>query len=306
MDDPGEVSRTRVRRRVAPATAVLAALALVIGLASCLPGSDPPPASPPPPQPPDSFTTDAGFVAFGDFGGGPHQDDVAAAMTTWASSHRVDALVTTGDNVYPSGEPSLFAADLVDPYEALLETRPLWVTLGNHDVLGGYGYEQLTFLGLPALPYAKTLDGIQFLFLDANHPDDAQAAWLDARLAEPGPPFRVVVFHQPAYSCGPHGSTDAVVDHWVPVLEEHRVALVLTGHDHLYERFASADGVTYVVTGAGGKSLYEERDPCDDASIEQAAAVQYHFVAGELAGHELTIRAVAENGEVLDETIIER
>ncbi|MCJ7439042.1 MAG: hypothetical protein MUP97_14935 [Acidimicrobiia bacterium] len=39
----------------------------------------------------------------------------------------------------------------------------------------GHGAEQLTYLKLPALPYAKTLAGVQLLFLDANHPDSAQA-----------------------------------------------------------------------------------------------------------------------------------
>ena len=35
-----------------------------------------------------------------------------------------------------------------------------------------------------------------------------------------------------------------------------RVALVISGHDHYYERFRSANGVTYVVTGGGGYDLY--------------------------------------------------
>ncbi len=286
----------------------VAALALALGLSACPRDADPPPATSPQPSTsvPDTSGFDAGFVSFGDFGGGPHQDEVAAAMTSWAESHRVDALVTTGDNVYPTGDPSFLAAYLDEPYETLRRTRPLWVTLGNHDVDDGHGDEQLAYLGLPALPYARELDGIQFLFLDANDPDDSQATWLEDRLSEPGPPFRVAVFHQPAYSCGEHGSTDDVLDTWVPVFEEHRIALVLTGHDHLYERFVSPNGVTYVVTGAGGKSLHTEQAPCDHEPIKQASAVEYHFVAGELRGGELTIRAVAGDGTVLDEALIER
>lgn len=245
-------------------------------------------------------------MAFGDFGGGSHQDDVADAMTAWAESHRVDALVTTGDNVYPSGDPGLFDDHLDNPYAELRRTRPFWVTLGNHDVDGGHGDEQLEYLGLPLLPYTEELEGIQFLFLDANEPDDRQAEWLDERLSEAGPHFRVVVFHQPAYSCGEHGSTDAVVDTWVRILEKHRVALVLNGHDHLYERFVSANDVTYIVTGGGGKSLYDERDSCDQESIKTASAVEYHFVAAELSDEGLRIRAVAEDGSVLDEALIER
>src|SRR5438270_10730460 len=99
----------------------------------------------------------SGFVAFGDFGGGGAQQAVASAMTKWAASHRVDALVTTGDNVYPTGEPSLYASELDAPYRSLRAGRPMWATLGNHDVGAGHGAEELAHLGLPPLPYVKDL-----------------------------------------------------------------------------------------------------------------------------------------------------
>ena len=57
----------------------------------------------------------SGFVAFGDFGGGPAQPAVAAAMDGWAAGHRVDALVTTGDNVYERGEPQRSAPSSTGP-----------------------------------------------------------------------------------------------------------------------------------------------------------------------------------------------
>jgi len=47
---------------------------------------------------------------------------------------------------------------------------------------------------------------------------------------------------QPAWSCSSHGSTPEVDRCWVPVLERYRVALVLNGHDHNYQRFVSAGG----------------------------------------------------------------
>ena len=249
----------------------------------------------------------SGFVAFGDFGGGDAQLEVAAAMERWvADGHRVDALVTTGDNVYDVAEPSLFEAQLDQPYRALRAGRPMWATLGNHDVAGGYGDEELAHLGLPPLPYVKELPGTQLLFLDANRPDDAQARWLDEHLSVPGPPFRVVVFHQPAWSCGRHGSTDAVGEKWVPVFERHRVALVLNGHDHTYERLVSRDGVTYVVTGGGGRGLYRVRPDCMDEPDQQAAASRHHFVAVEVGARSLRLQAIGVDGSVFDQAVIER
>ena len=245
----------------------------------------------------------SGFVAFGDFGGGNGQYAVASAMTKWAATHRVDALVTTGDNVYPTGEPSLYASELDAPYRSLRVGRPMWATLGNHDA--GHGAEELAHLGLPPLPYVKSLPNAQFLFVDANHPDAAQASWLDTQLAGPGPPFRIVVFHQPAYSCGLHGSTPDVDHLWVPVLERHRVALVLNGHDHDYERFTSPAGVTYVVTGGGGQDLYP-LIPCTGTPQENAKAQAHHFTGVEVTARSLTLTAVGTDGAVIDRAVLTR
>jgi 3',5'-cyclic AMP phosphodiesterase CpdA len=248
----------------------------------------------------------SGFVAFGDFGGGPAQHDVARAMERWADSHRVDALVTTGDNVYTRGQPERFQAQLDDPYRELRRTRPLWVTLGNHDVKGGHGAEQLRHLGLPALPYAKSLPGVQLLFLDGNRPDQAQADWLERQLAADGPRFRVAVFHQPAWSCSKHDSTEEVVRTWVPVFERHRVALVLTGHDHNYQRFVSDRDVHYVVTGGGGRPLYP-LDRCQDGTPQRVAgAERHHFTAVQVRADSLELTAVADDGSELDRTEIRR
>jgi hypothetical protein len=246
----------------------------------------------------------SGLVAIGDFGGGPAQLAVARAMEAWAADHRVDALVTTGDNVYERGEPERFAAQLDQPYRELRRSRPMWATLGNHDVSAGHGAEQLRHLGLPDLPYAKSLPGLQLLFLDGNRAHREQASWLDARLSEPGPALRAAVFHQPAWSCSRHDGTERVERHWVPVLEDHRVALVLNGHDHNYQRFVSPSGVTYVVTGGGGKGLYQV-DRCATGTPRRAAAiVRHHFTAVEVRDGSLTVSAVGTDGAVLDRAVI--
>jgi hypothetical protein len=270
-------------------------------------GRDAAPAATLPPAPDPDGEVVAGFVAFGDFGGGDAQDAVAGAMERWAADgHRVDALVTTGDNVYSRGEPDKFDAQLDEPYRRLRRNRPLWATLGNHDVQAGHGADQLRHLGLPGLPYAKELPGVQLLFLDANRPDQAQADWLAARLSEPGPRFRVVVFHQPAWSCSSHDSTPEVDRRWVPVFERHKVALVLNGHDHNYQRFVSGAGVTYVVTGGGGKGLYR-LDACRGGEPRRVAtAMRHHFTAVEVRARTLTLTAVADDGAVLDRAVIRR
>jgi Calcineurin-like phosphoesterase len=293
------------------AAALLFAVALVF--AACSSGSTPKRSvSPPTATPPTVATTpsgavpESGFVAFGDFGGGGAQPAVAQQMTAWAATHRVDVLVTTGDNVYPDGNPSLYAAQLDAPYKELRQTRPFWLTLGNHDVQAGFGKDELRYVVLPDLPFTKELPGAQLLFLDANHPDAEQAAWLNARLMEPGPPLRIVVFHQPAFSCSRHGSTAAVGEEWVGLLEGHRVPLVLNGHDHYYERFVSSSDVTYVVTGGGGQGLYPRRADCTDVPPSKATADRHHFTGVEIHGTTITLTAVADDGTVVDQATITR
>lgn len=226
-------------------------------------------------------------------------------MEHWATGHRVDALVTTGDNVYDFGEPEKFAAHLDEPYAELREGRAFWVTLGNHDVARGFGDEQLEHLGLPDLPYARELPGVQLLFLDGNRLGHDQIGWLDDRLSGPGPPLRVVVLHQPPYACSARGGVEAVADALVPVVERHRVAVVFSGHEHLYQRFVSENGVSYVVTGGGGKSIYETiEDGCPWLATLEASADVFHFVGVEVEGATMELTAVSADGEVLDRAVI--
>ncbi|MEO3861404.1 metallophosphoesterase [Acrocarpospora sp. B8E8] len=247
-----------------------------------------------------------GFLAIGDFGtGGKAQRRVAAAMKRWASRHRVDAIITTGDNVYPDGRPDKFPAVLTKPYKGL--KAPLWAALGNHDVQAGHAAQQLKTLGLPTPPFAKRLPGVEFLFLDANRDHAEQAGWLDRQLSAAGPRLRVVVFHQPAWSCSLHSSTPTVDRHWVPILERHRVALVLNGHDHNYQRFISPNGVNYIVTGGGGAGLYPIKYGCPGLPKRAAARKRHHFVAVQVTGDDtLSVAAIGPKGHTFDWSVITR
>ncbi|HEU5156638.1 MAG TPA: metallophosphoesterase [Streptosporangiaceae bacterium] len=307
--------------RARPACRLLLPLLFVLAVLSGCSGSADTPAVPPTSAAPGASGATAravapstapaasGFLVIGDFGTADReQRSIARAMTEWAAApgHRTDAIVTTGDNVYPDGAPGLFRDALDEPYSALRRSAPMWATLGNHDVAAGHGSTQLRHLGLPSLPYRKRLAGAELLFVDANRVDSAQARWLEERLAAPGPPLRVVAFHQPAWSCSRHGSTRAVDRLWVPIFERHRVALVLNGHDHNYQRFVSGRGVTYVVTGGGGADLYPVKDGCAETPDRAAAISRHHFTAVQIAGRTMTLTAVAANGAVLDRAVIRR
>jgi predicted phosphodiesterase len=64
-------------------------------------------------------------------------------------------------------------------------------------------------------------------------------------------PWKIVYMHHPPYSSGLHGSID-----WMQwSFAEWGVDVVISGHDHTYERI-SRDGILYFVNGLGGRSKY--------------------------------------------------
>jgi hypothetical protein len=68
--------------------------------------------------------------------------------------------------------------------------------------------------------------------------------------------------HHPRWSSGEHGNDPSVAEFWT-TLHDAGVDVVLSGHDHDYERFApmkadgtaDAEGVRLFVVGTGGRSL---------------------------------------------------
>jgi hypothetical protein len=79
----------------------------------------------------------------------------------------------------------------------------------------------------------------------------------------------------------------------VPLFERHGVRLVLNGHDHNYQRFDTA-GITYVITGGGGASLYPlEACEAGERRVQLAGESVHSFLylqadAGQIEGIAMT------------------
>ena len=121
--------------------------------------------------------------------------------------------------------------------------------------------------GVEATTYWFDMHDARFVVLDGTSALDlgtaqAQAAWLDGVLRDAASGERprawtIVAIHQPMFS--PRQDRDNVLlrEHVLPVLEKHRVDLVLQGHDHVYGRrggLVEGQGTPqYVVSVAGAK-----------------------------------------------------
>jgi hypothetical protein len=186
--------------------------------------------------------------------------DIASCSSTGDEStanlldHLDGQIVTLGDHAYERGTASEFAGCYGPTWGRHRgRTHP---TRGNHDIYTSGGAPYTAYFGGVARWYSWDLAGWHLIALDSNAPSDArQLQWLRDDLAA-------------------------------------HADVVLTGHDHDYERFAPIDGIRSFVVGTGGRSHYRftkaplaETEVRDDTSFGvleltlHASSYDWRFVA---------------------------
>jgi hypothetical protein len=84
------------------------------------------------------------------------------------------------------------------------------------------------------------------------------------------------MWHHPRYSSGEHGDDRSMRDVW-QALYDANADVVLSGHDHDYERFAPQDasskadparGIRQFVVGTGGRELYKWAHRDSDSEVK--------------------------------------
>lgn len=242
------------------------------------------------------------LAAAGDSGdSGRRLDGTAATIAAIGSDHPYDALLLLGDLVYPSGDPDQLDATVFRPFGAVLDQgSDLLAILGNHDIKDGRDDEMLQMLGMPGRWWSRTYGPVLVVGLDSTRPEDPeQLAFLEETLSSSDATWKIVAMHHAPYSAGYQGSNTAVRAAFEPVLVRHGVQLVLSGHDHDYQRSIEIDGVTYLVSGAASGTRR--------TGTESFTAVSYsflHFVDIAVWNDRLVVRAVGADGRVADEATI--
>lgn len=89
--------------------------------------------------------------------------------------------------------------------------------------------------------------------------DGEQVKWLEADLAANTKKCVLAYWHYPRFSSGKHGNFDKAAPFW-KVLALHHATLVLTGHEHFYERLRPIDGITQLTVGTGGAQFADYAD----------------------------------------------
>ena len=239
------------------------------------------------------------FVAFGDSGSGGG-DQMAILEQLGTVPFRL--MLHTGDIAYDSGTLAQFEANYFAVYADLLKSFAMFPAIGNHD--DPDVFRQVYDLPLAARGhnwYSFDQGDVHFVALDTTEMIAEQAAWLERDLAANQLPWVVVYGHHPPYSSGEHGSSIEFRQLFGPILEEHRVDLVLSGHDHNYERVAPQNGVHYVVTGGGGRGTR----PVGSSGFTDFSEAVLHFVYVEVEGDRLLLHAIDGEGTEFDQLLIQ-
>jgi hypothetical protein len=169
-----------------------------------------------------------------------------------------DRFLYLGD-VYETGTAEEFDENY-DPLYGRFAKRTA-PTPGNHEwenAEEGYFpyWEEATGEEQPPY-YSFELAGWEILSLNSEIDHDEgseQVGWLERQLDEEGT-CRLAFWHRPLYSAGEiHGDYTSVEPFW-EALRDHAV-LIVNAHEHDMQRFEPIDGITQLVSGAGGRTLY--------------------------------------------------
>jgi 3',5'-cyclic AMP phosphodiesterase CpdA len=208
----------------------------------------------------------------------------SAAARTAALIGADDSLVLTlGDNAYEKGKPAEFA-NCFQPTWGAFKDR-IHPSPGNHDyeTSGAGGY--FGYFGAQAGPDRRgyySFDYASWHFISLNSQIDVsveseQYRWLIADLAQSRDSLCTIAYwHYPAFNSGAkHGSIEAMKP-FFDAVQAAGVEIVLSGHEHIYERFAPqradgtadpARGVREFIVGTGGAGLYAIGHPLPNSEF---------------------------------------
>ena len=172
---------------------------------------------------------------------------------------------TTGDNAYDSGTSTQYK-NCYDPTWGRHKSRTKPVP-GNHEYItsGASGY--FNYFGNPPKYYAYNSGDWRIYALNSEidtSSTSAQVKWLKNDLAANPNKCVMAYWHRARWSSGTqHGSDPKVQALW-QALYDAKAELVVTGHEHNYERFAQMNGsgqvvsagLAEIVVGTGGVSHY--------------------------------------------------
>ena len=189
---------------------------------------------------------------------------------------------TVGDNAYSDGTASEFA----QCYDASwgrhkARTRP---SPGNHDYRSSRARPYFNYYGANAGDprvgyYSYDLGAWHVISLNSNismSARSAQVRWLRADLTATTARCVLAYWHHPRFSSGTEHGSDPESEPLWQALDDHGAEIIISGHEHNYERFAPQTasgvaapdrGIRLFVVGTGGADHYSFGPPIANSEV---------------------------------------
>jgi phosphodiesterase/alkaline phosphatase D-like protein len=257
------------------------------------------------------------FIAYGDTRTNPasHAALISQVNSTVAGDPAYQTLLLhTGDWVESDSEAYWTNEFFNRSYTAITQMQ------ANMQIMGGLGNHELMGTGISIFDkywpytYAAPASGRYYSFdygpvhiavVDMEtavyNAGSAQLQWLASDLANTTKKWKIVMFHEPAWSAtgatNTHANNATAQADIEPILEQNGVQVVFTGHNHYYSR-AVVNGIHHVTTGAGGAPFYQAT--AGQPNVVTYTANKLEFCKVEINGNTLGVTTITDQGEVID------
>ncbi|HEX6685614.1 MAG TPA: metallophosphoesterase [Candidatus Limnocylindrales bacterium] len=212
-------------------------------------------------------TDDPVLVGAGDIANSGSADSATANLLDGIPG----TIFTAGDNAYPDGSASNFTTYYEPTWgRHKARTRP---SPGNHDYVTAGASAYYNYFGVNAGPsgrgyYSYDLGNWHIVSLNSEvsmATGSAQEQWLRQDLAASTKPCTLAYWHRPRFTSGSLHAPSTATGPLVQALYEFNAEVIVTGHNHHYERFAPMNpggtldntrGIRHFVAGMAGAGFY--------------------------------------------------
>jgi 3',5'-cyclic AMP phosphodiesterase CpdA len=239
------------------------------------------------------------FAVIGDSGtGDPAQYEIARRMLSYRDNFPFDFVLMLGDNIYGGASPADYTAKFERPYKPLLDANvKFYASLGNHDNPNQRFYKPFNMGGQRY--YSFKSGKAEFFALDSNYMDPQQLDWLTKQLQNSKANWKICFFHHPLYSDGRfHGPDRDLRDRLEPILRRFGVNVVLSGHEHIYERFKPRNGILYFVLGSSGQLRLHNLSP--SAEMAKGFDNDLTFMLVEVTDDQFCFQTISRKNQTID------
>lgn len=239
------------------------------------------------------------IAVIGDMGtGAKPQYQLAGQMAKWHERFPFEAVLMLGDNLYGHERPEDFKRKFEAPYKPLLDAGvKFYASLGNHDNPNERFYKPFHMDGKRY--YMFKSENVAFFALDSNYMDPEQLDWLAKQLQGSNAAWKICFFHHPMYCDGKFHGPDADLRALLePIFGKYGVKIVLSGHEHIYERLKPRNGVTYFVIGNSGELRRNNLRPSADTAKGYDADRTFMLI--EITKDRCFFQTITRTGETVD------